>query len=203
MADWSITTKHEPSSINNGKRYEQKDRVALEQLNNMTENTFYAVAKSEEALKHAQSGGTRVLVDGVFQSEFNADGVQKVELIYDYIEKPLTQPLGIRATYELNADFSKFNKIFVDMIFANVINGTLVIDLNHKNKNNLYRNVFISGSEGFADLASDIYYADINVNEAKNKLTNSIMGYFNTTSGNFTPKPNVDIYHIRRIEGVY
>lgn len=80
MANWSTTTKHEPSSINNGRRYELRDRVSIEQLNNMTENSFYAMEKaseanekSERALSHALSGGSKIYENGVFVPEFDAD----------------------------------------------------------------------------------------------------------------------------------
>lgn len=87
MAEWSTTTKHEPSSINGGRKYENRDRLSIEQLNNMTENAFYAMAKSDEAkaesasakqvadeaLAQAQTTGTRVLVNGSFVTEFDSN----------------------------------------------------------------------------------------------------------------------------------
>ena len=80
MTNWSTTTKHEPSSINDGKRYELKDRLSIEQLNNMTENSFYAMEtakeakeKSEQALSHALSGGSKIYENGIFVPEFDAD----------------------------------------------------------------------------------------------------------------------------------
>lgn len=95
MPNWSTTTKHEPSSINNGRRYELRDRVSIEQLNNMTENSFYAMEassvakeKAEEALKFAQGSGTTVYENGSPVAEFNADKkVDKTKLEQDYYTK--------------------------------------------------------------------------------------------------------------------
>ena len=55
MASWSETTKHTPSKINGGNRYEAKDRVSREQLNAITENSFYAVNQSEDAKTESAS----------------------------------------------------------------------------------------------------------------------------------------------------
>lgn len=85
MASWKTNIKHEPSEINGGNRYETKDRVSREQLNSITENAFYAMAKSDdaksessnalsianEALVQSQKTGTQVNVDGVFQNYLN------------------------------------------------------------------------------------------------------------------------------------
>lgn len=86
MTQWSTTTKHEPSSINGGRRYELRDRVSIEQLNNMTENGFYAMAaaseakeKAEEALSFAQGTGTTVYENGKPVAEFNADKKANVD----------------------------------------------------------------------------------------------------------------------------
>ena len=86
MTQWSTTTKHEPSSINGGRRYELRDRVSIEQLNNMTENSFYAMdaaseakEKAEEALSFAQGSGTTVYENGKPVAEFNADKKANVE----------------------------------------------------------------------------------------------------------------------------
>lgn len=94
MADWS-KNKADPSAINSGKEYEQKDRVSREQLNAITNNAFYAVEKSEEALEKANSAfegnGTIVRVDGVPQAyiDFDSDPqaqldkAERTEVIYD------------------------------------------------------------------------------------------------------------------------
>lgn len=55
MADWNITQKHEPSEINGGKEYEIKDQVSLEQLNAITENSFYAMNKSDSAVSNSET----------------------------------------------------------------------------------------------------------------------------------------------------
>lgn len=86
MANWSTTTRHEPESINGGRRYELRDRVSIEQLNNMTENAFYAMdaaktakEKAEEALSFAQGSGTTVFENGEPVAQFNADKKADVE----------------------------------------------------------------------------------------------------------------------------
>ena len=53
MAQWNENVKHEASSINNGNQYSINDQVSVQQLNAITENSFYAVEKAEEA--HANS----------------------------------------------------------------------------------------------------------------------------------------------------
>ena len=54
MANWNTNTKHSASSINNGNRYEIQDRVTLEQLNAITENSFYASEKVDTVISDAQ-----------------------------------------------------------------------------------------------------------------------------------------------------
>lgn len=89
MASWKTNFKHEPSSINGGNQYEAKDRLSSENLNAITENAFYAMAKSDdakaesssaisianEALAQSQKTGTQVNVDGLFQNsiDFTSD----------------------------------------------------------------------------------------------------------------------------------
>jgi hypothetical protein len=81
MANWSETTKHSPSDINGGNKYEVKDRVSREQLNAITENSLFAVKKSEEALDKANSAfegnGTLVTINGVPQPTWSADFVER------------------------------------------------------------------------------------------------------------------------------
>lgn len=77
MASWNTTTKHEPNSINNGNRYEKKDRLSLENLNAITENAFYAIQKSDEALEKAnsafQGNGTIITLNGQSQYSMEVD----------------------------------------------------------------------------------------------------------------------------------
>ena len=116
MANWSTTTKHEPSSINNGRRYELRDRVSIEQLNNMTENAFYAMEassvakeKAEQALEYAVSGGSRVLENGQFVAEFNADKkVNTSTLEENYYNKQ--QVDDILASGSIDVDLSNYYK---------------------------------------------------------------------------------------------
>lgn len=75
MVSWNINQKHEPSSINNGNRYEKKDRFSIENVNAITENSFYAVNKAEEAREMAENAflndGTVTYIDGVAQKSLN------------------------------------------------------------------------------------------------------------------------------------
>ena len=54
MAKWSFSKKHLPSEINGGNQYEIKDRLVLEQLNAITENSFYASEKVDTVISDAQ-----------------------------------------------------------------------------------------------------------------------------------------------------
>lgn len=94
MTQWSTTTKHEPESINNGRKYELRDRVSIEQLNNMTENSFYAMhaasdakEKAEEALSFAQGSGTTVFENGSPVAQFNADKKANVTDLNNFYTK--------------------------------------------------------------------------------------------------------------------
>ena len=77
MASWNTTTKHEPNSINNGNKYEKKDRLSLENVNTITENSFYAVRKAEDALEKAESAfkgnGTIVTLNGESVASIDVD----------------------------------------------------------------------------------------------------------------------------------
>lgn len=85
MAQWNTNVKHEPSSINNGNKYEIKDRPTREQLNALAENSFYAMNKSDDAVSKSEQAvetaneafeqskvtGTQIYSDGEFQKTFN------------------------------------------------------------------------------------------------------------------------------------
>lgn len=133
MANWSTTTKHEPSSINNGRRYELRDRVSIEQLNNMTENSFYAMEassvakeKAEEALKFAQGSGTTVYENGSPVSEFNADKKANVTDFENYYTKEQVDDLvstGGSTDVDLSNYYTKdetYSKEEVDDKLANL-----------------------------------------------------------------------------------
>ena len=83
MASWQ-NIKHEPSSINGGNQYEEKDRVSKEQLNAITENAFYAVEKADEALEKAnssfESNGTVISVGGVQRTTMDFDSDPQTQL---------------------------------------------------------------------------------------------------------------------------
>lgn len=77
MPKWNTTTKHEPNSINDGNRYETKDRLSKEVINAITENAFYAMAKADEALEKAdsafQGNGTIITLGGESQASMEVD----------------------------------------------------------------------------------------------------------------------------------
>lgn len=77
MSKWNTTTKHEPNSINDGNRYETKDRLSKEVVNAITENAFYAMAKADEALEKAdsafQGNGTIITLNGQSQASMEVD----------------------------------------------------------------------------------------------------------------------------------
>lgn len=161
MANWSTTTKHEPSSINNGRRYELRDRVSIEQLNNMTENAFYAMEassvakeKAEQALEHAISGGSRVLENGQFVAEFNAD--KKVD------------------TETLEQNY--YNKQQVDDILAS---GSIDVDLsNYYKKSETYSREEVDDKLANLDVDIDFsdYYTKAETNDLlKNKADKSVV----------------------------
>lgn len=50
MGAWSTTTKHEPDEINGGNQYSVNDQISIEQLNAITENALYAMAKADNAV---------------------------------------------------------------------------------------------------------------------------------------------------------
>lgn len=58
MAKWNTNAKHDVNSINNGNKYDFKDRVSLEQLNAITENSFYASDIAENVLNQLSNLGT-------------------------------------------------------------------------------------------------------------------------------------------------
>lgn len=131
MTRWSTTTKHEPESINNGNKYELKDRVSIEQLNNMTENAFYAmdkasdaIKKAEEALGFAQGSGTTVFVNGEPVSQFNADQKADVtELNNYYTKEQVDDLLGEPVDIDLSNYYTKdqtYSKQEVDDKLANL-----------------------------------------------------------------------------------
>lgn len=92
MGSWQTTTKHESNEINGGNRYTINDQVSLEQLNAITENSFYAVNKSEEALTKANSAfennGTVVSVGGspVTTLQFSADPQTQLNELKDKVD---------------------------------------------------------------------------------------------------------------------
>ena len=131
MTQWSTTTKHEPSSINKGQRYELKDRVSIEQLNNMTENSFYAMEaasdakqKAEEALSFAQGSGTTVFEEGKPVAQFDADKkADKTQLNDYYTKEQVDDLLGDPVDIDLSNYYTKsetYSKEQVNDLLANL-----------------------------------------------------------------------------------
>ena len=131
MTQWSTTTKHEPSSINKGQRYELKDRVSIEQLNNMTENSFYAMEaasdakqKAEEALSFAQGSGTTVFEEGKPIAQFDADKkADKTQLNDYYTKEQIDDLLGEPVDIDLSNYYTKsetYSKEQVNDLLANL-----------------------------------------------------------------------------------
>lgn len=79
MASWSTTTKHEPTEINGGQKYELGDQVSLEQLNAITENTFSTANKDLSNVTYPQVIANGVAQTGagdrVIESKIYSDGM--------------------------------------------------------------------------------------------------------------------------------
>jgi hypothetical protein len=129
MTQWSTTTKHEPESINNGRKYELRDRVSIEQLNNMTENSFYAMhaasdakEKAEEALSFAQGSGTTVFENGSPVAQFNADKkANKTDLNEFYTKQEVDDKIS---NLDVDVDFSDYyNKTETDTLTSQALNS--------------------------------------------------------------------------------
>ena len=76
MAEWN-KNKVEPSAINNGQEFKLKDNLAIDELNAIVNNSFYASDKAKRAEELAESvvkgNGTNVTIDGKIQGEWSAD----------------------------------------------------------------------------------------------------------------------------------
>lgn len=76
MAEWN-KGKVLPSAINGGQEFTKKDNLAINELNAIVNNSFYASEKSERAEGLAESAvkgnGTIVTVGGQIQGEWSAD----------------------------------------------------------------------------------------------------------------------------------
>ena len=79
MASWSTTTKHEPTEINGGQKYELGDQVSLEQLNAITENTFNTANKDLSNVTYPQVVANGIVQigagDRVIESKIYSDGL--------------------------------------------------------------------------------------------------------------------------------
>lgn len=112
MASWSTTTRHEPSEINGGQRYEIGDQLSLEHLNAITENALY---------------NTSVIVD-------------KTEVVYDMASSSSSKNWGYTSgiqdgTTISGKNFSKYKKLriywmpFTDTYYGH--NSIFDVDLTH------------------------------------------------------------------------
>lgn len=92
MAEWN-KGKVLPSAINGGQEFTKKDNLAINELNAIVNNSFYASEKSERAESLAESAvqgnGTRVTIGSQIQGEWSADFSEseknKSENIYEYL----------------------------------------------------------------------------------------------------------------------
>lgn len=79
MAEWN-KGKVLPSAINGGQEFTKKDNLAVNELNAIVNNSFYASEKSERAESLAESAvkgnGTLVTIGGQIQGEWSADFVE-------------------------------------------------------------------------------------------------------------------------------
>lgn len=77
MASWS-KDRVEPNAINGGREFTTDDNLALNELNAIVNNSFYASEKSAEAVEKINNvikyeRGSIITANGVVQAEFNAD----------------------------------------------------------------------------------------------------------------------------------
>lgn len=81
MAEWS-KNKVEPSAINGGKEFVEGDNLAVNELNAIVNNSFFASEKAESAEQKVNSfveekGKTAVTIEGEVQSKWSADFIEK------------------------------------------------------------------------------------------------------------------------------
>lgn len=76
MADWN-KNKVLPSAINGGQEFTKKDNLAINELNAIVNNSFYASEKAQRAEDLAESAvkgnGSIVTINGQIQGEWSAD----------------------------------------------------------------------------------------------------------------------------------
>lgn len=76
MAEWS-KNKVDPSNLHGGQEFVKGDNLAVDELNAIVNNSFYASGKSERAEQLAESAvkgnGTLVTIGGQIQGEWSAD----------------------------------------------------------------------------------------------------------------------------------
>ena len=208
MTRWSTTTKHEPESINNGNKYELKDRVSIEQLNNMTENAFYAmdkasdaIKKAEEALGFAQGSGTTVFEGGNPVSQFNADKKANVSDLENYYTKDQAyskQQIDDKlANLDVDIDFSDYyNKVQIDSL--------LNTKADKSELTNYVTNDALEGKGYLTSLPTNVAKTDSDNNFSTNqtiagnihlsKANSSINGLLNKEGSNFaTTAPFIQV----------
>lgn len=118
MAEWN-KGKVLPSAINGGQEFTKKDNLAVNELNAIVNNSFYASEKSERAERLAESAvegnGTLVTIGGQIQGEWSADFAES--------ERQKSETNGAIVHEEDIADVEHIETIY-DMKTKNIINGT-------------------------------------------------------------------------------
>ncbi|MBQ2871652.1 hypothetical protein IJE86_08120 [bacterium] len=152
MAKWDSSVKHEPSEINAGNRYEKKDRLSREQLNAITENGFYAVKKSEEALEKANSAftgnGTIARVNGVAQPFLDFKQDPNTSLMYYTAIYDVDVPDGFKTDSQggviKSFDVSEYDEIITyfitsgDAMTSTSVMSKVTTDLRTQSSNGTY-----------------------------------------------------------------
>lgn len=118
MAEWN-KGKVLPSAINGGQEFTKKDNLAVNELNAIVNNSFYASEKSERAERLAESAvkgnGTLVTIGGQFQGEWSADFVeaerQKSRNLWAYGDVSATRWTDVHLKKPLTAGTYTFSAV--------------------------------------------------------------------------------------------
>lgn len=226
MASWQ-NIKHEPSSINGGNQYEEKDRVSKEQLNAITENAFYAVEKADEALDKANSAfegnGTLVTIDGVRQSTWSADfaeserqkslgedgaivhendiaDVEHIETVYDMTSSDSSINWGYTSGIIglTSVENKDFSKYKKLIVHSYSIGISLETDIDLTNE---HPTRFVGSAVGLSSDNIDLQCIKCKVDSTKTTFTVQNMGFYNTNG--FNERNSGGGYMVFKIEGVY
>lgn len=106
MAEWD-KNKVEPSDINGGHEFTTKDNLAINELNAIVNNSFYASEKAKRAESLAESAvlgqGTPVTLDGEVLSSWSADFAEAERLKGKnlcYLREKATTQNGVTVTFD-------------------------------------------------------------------------------------------------------